>query len=493
MRAFKNSHRAEHVMELTSRSQKDERGIVNSAEIILLSPATGSLITEARPMFRWTLSNPRRGVQRVLYELKIVELRQAQTLDEALTTNPSVIDRRDLAGNSFQFPERGTQLVAERVYAWRVTAFDPNGKEVGHSGASFFGVNKWPTWTFCSLILSTANLDYCIGQMKGLAVGTALMTGTGPYSWTLTGATTGTGQSFSSTITIPAGSLPQTPGTYTLTLTVTRGNCTQTANFTVVVDVPPVAGTITVTPDPPATQLPLCPGQDAILTLNGQSSPGLIQWYSSLNQTSVFNNPIAGASNNTTQYTNPLSATTYFGVQVSSVNGACPPAYTTVPVFVKPPHGPVTISGPPIICVGASATLTVTSGSAGCTSFQWFCDGAPCGPNSSSMTVTDPGNYLVECFDGCATVPSNMITIQQDLLAVTITGPCCPCKGQKIKLCAQPVNGTPPYNYQWTANAGGGVTQCTLVIPVNTTTYSVTVTDANGCQAMDSFTATVCP
>jgi trimeric autotransporter adhesin len=326
------------------------------------------------------------------------------------------------------------------------------------------------------------------------------------FTWTLVqtsgpGSSGGSGSSISSTITIPPGVLPTTPGTYTYTLTVTDGTCTQTANFTLVVDAQPVAGTITVTPDPPATQLPLCPGQDAVLTLNGQSVPGLVQWYSSTNPNNFFVLANMISTGNTTQNTNPLNTTTYFGVQVSSLNGVCPPDYTIVQVPVKPPHGPVTISGPSIVCVNASATLNVASGSAGCTSFQWYCDGAPCGSNSPSMTVipftnytdTDPVNYQLDCFDGCSTVSSNIITIQPDLLAVDITGPCCPCKGQKIQLCAQPVNGTPQYQYLWSPNAGGVTTQCTLVIPNNTTTYSVTVHDANNCHASNSFTATVCP
>jgi len=465
----------------------------------LLSPAAGSLVAEARPTFRWKQIVG----ERILHRLTVAELRQGQTLEEALTANPPVIDRRDLAENLFQFPERGTQLVAEKVYAWRVTAFDLSGKEVSYGGPSFFGVKKWPMWILCAFVLSSANLDFCIGQMSGLTVGTALMTGTGPYTWIVSTTPLASGQTLSPTITIPASALPTTPGTYTYTLTVTRGNCAQMVNFTVVVDVQPVAGTITVTPDPPATQLPLCAGEAAILTLNGQSIPGLVEWYSSTNPnpTTFFVPANLISTGNTTQNTNPLNTTTYFGVQVSSLNGACPSANTIVQVPVKPPHGPVTISGPQVLCVGASATVNVTSGSAGCTTLQWYCDGVPCGPNLPSMTVlpfptysdTDPVNYQLDCYDGCSTVSSNILTIQPDLLAVDITGPCCPCKGQKIQLCAQPINGTPPYQYQWSPNAGGMMTQCTLVIPNTTTTYSVTVTDANGCHAMDSFTATVCP
>jgi hypothetical protein len=498
MGVFTSSHRAREVAKFAGSSQQNERGVVPPAQITLLSPATGSLIAEARPIFRWKLSSRPAGAQKVFYRLSIVELRQGQTLEEALRKNPPVLERRDLAQDSFQLPASGA-LITGKAYAWRVTAFEPNGKEAAGSGGSFFGVGTWPNWTFCALLMYAPSFNYCIGSMPGLTVAFALMTGTGSYFWTLTqtsgsGSYGGSSSSGSPTIFIPPTFLPTMPGTYTFTLTVTRatssGTCTQTANLTIVVDVQPVAGTITVTPAKPL----YCPGEDAVLTLNGQSVPGFIQWYSASSLNTLFSNPIVGAFGNTTQNTNPLpSATTYFGVQVSSPNGACPPAYASVQLNVQPPHGPVTISGPSVLCVGASGTLNVVSGGAGCTNFQWYCDGLPCGSNSPSITVTDPGNYSVECSDNCGTVMSNVITIQPDLLAVSISGLCCPCKGQKIQLCANPVNGTPPYNYQWSANAGGGQTQCKLVIPVVTTTYSVTVTDANGCQATNSFTATVCP
>src|SRR6185295_10028574 len=112
--------------------------------------------------------------------------RPKQTLDEALGKNPPVMERRNLTEDSFQFPERGVQLVASRVYAWRVTASDQNGKEVSRSGASFFGLSKWPPWTFCALIMYSSSFNFCIGQMSGLTVAIAFMTGTGPYFWTLT-------------------------------------------------------------------------------------------------------------------------------------------------------------------------------------------------------------------------------------------------------------------------------------------------------------------
>jgi hypothetical protein len=279
------------------------------------------------------------------------------------------------------------------------------------------------------------------------------------------------------------------------------GTCQPIApSVTVSVDPKPVAGTIT------ASSPIICPGDDSVLTLTGSS--GVVQWYSSTNPNpaTFFTAPhlMSGALGNTTQNSNILNTTTYFGVQVSSPNGVCPPVYSAiVPVTVnQPPSAPV-ITGLHVICLGGSVTLTAPALPSGLT-YQWYCNGAPCGiPNSQTLLVTEPGNYWVEIgwsalnpngsIKACGTVKSNIITVQPDLLGVNITGPCCPCKGQKVQLCAHPINGTGPYHYHWSANAGSSTAQCTLVIANTTTTYTVTVTDANNCQATDSFIVTVCP
>ncbi len=656
-------------------------------QIELISPTIGSLIQESRPTFRWKLSGFPLGVQRVIYALKVVEVLPEQGLEEALLKNKEVVGR-DLTEDQFQLQKTDGELAREKIYAWRIAAFDRPGNEISRSSASFFAVGAWPPWHFCFLIPIAQTINYCIGQTVAVANAFFVPSG-GPYSWTLTPGG-GSGVSTSPTITLPAGMIT-TPGTHNYTLTVSGPGCppqslpitivaspqatagtawvsgaihqwdppnwTQFANlccgsalklkldppivgniqweqsinngpFTAipgatgasvninssqlpcnpaqpvpiryrarvsttsacadfisnnvyVVIYPPAQGTVTASPTPicvgatstisltgnqagttvtwyqgpsasgpwtplglpagtvsfpvtpgittsyqavvqwpgvtfPAGTCPaatptvtvvvdqkpiagtivatppiICPGDDSVLTLTGSS--GLVQWYSSTNPnpTTFFTpgNMIVGATNNTTQDTNILNVTTYYGVVVSSPNGVCPAVQSAiVPVIVKPNPGPITISGPAFICPFGSATLNVTSGG-GSGHYQWYCDGAPCGPNSSTMTVTEPGNYQLEYDEGCAPVQSNIVTIQPDLLTVAITGPCCSCNGKKVKLCAAAANGVGPYTYSW---SNGATTSCILVIPNVTTTYTVTVTDTNGCKVSQSFTVTVC-
>ncbi|HWY97592.1 MAG TPA: PKD domain-containing protein, partial [Bacteroidia bacterium] len=55
------------------------------------------------------------------------------------------------------------------------------------------------------------------------------------------------------------------------------------------------------------------------------------------------------------------------------------------------------------------------------------------------------------------------------------------CIGQNATITATAVGGTPPFTYNW--NTGCTTSSCT-VSPLVTTTYTVTVTDANGCVAL---------
>lgn len=262
------------------------------------------------------------------------------------------------------------------------------------------------------------------------------------------------------------------------------------SSTTVVVDQKPVAGLLAVAPSSA-----ICPGDTATLTLTGYT--GLIQWYSSTNIFNLFaaSNQIAGATNNSMQNTNILHTPGYYfyGVTVSSPNGVCSSITTGLGILVKPLPTPPTITGPNpnYICAGGSATLTAPPLPAGST-YNWFCNGAPCGGGTQTLTVTEPGNYWVEINNGCGTAQSNTLTIKPDLLTVKINGgKCCIHNGQNVTLCAVATNGLPLYHYQWSGGSTAA-TSCITVHPNATTNYTVTATDNAGCQVSTSFIVTVC-
>ncbi len=62
------------------------------------------------------------------------------------------------------------------------------------------------------------------------------------------------------------------------------------------------------------------------------------------------------------------------------------------------------------------------------------------------------------------------------------------CKGSDTTICGYATGGAPPYQYLW---SNSSTSSCQTVSPVNTTNYSVTVTDANSGTATSSLTITV--
>lgn len=101
-----------------------------------------------------------------------------------------------------------------------------------------------------------------------------------------------------------------------------------------------------------------------------------------------------------------------------------------------------------------------------------------------SVTVTDAA--------GCTSVV-NVIITEPALLTVQATStPTSVCVGSPVTLNAVAVGGTPGYNYTWNPGAMPGANQPN-VIPAATTTYTVDVTDANGCTASAPVLVTVNP
>lgn len=134
------------------------------------------------------------------------------------------------------------------------------------------------------------------------------------------------------------------------------------------------------------------------------------------------------------------------------------------------------------ICDG-TATAGLTSGGTAPFTFNWSN-----GASTSALTGLCAGNYTVTISDanGCSVVDS--VTINEPaLLAVTVavdSNVFCP--GQATGgVSAAIVGGTTPYTFNW---SNGGT--ATFLSGITAGTYTVTVTDANGCTGLDSATVT---
>ena len=143
-----------------------------------------------------------------------------------------------------------------------------------------------------------------------------------------------------------------------------------------------------------------------------------------------------------------------------------------------------------VSCFGAndgSAGVTVSGGVSPYT-YTWSTT-----DTTSSITNLAPGNYSVTVMDsnGCTTVQNFTITEPNQLLAnATGTNVACggaPCTGS---VTASPSGGVPGFTYLWSTNSNPNLGTTPSLTNLCPDTYIVTVTDTNGCTAVDSFTVT---
>lgn len=254
---------------------------------------------------------------------------------------------------------------------------------------------------------------------------------------------------------------PSLTTTYTVTVTDVNG-CTDSDQITVTVNAPSAdAG-----PD-----VSICQGSST--TLSGTGA-GTYTWGPStgLSATNIPN-PVAS----------PVSTTTYT-LTVTDTNGCI--GTDDVSVTVNP--NPTAIaSNDTAICLFQSVTISAQGG----VSYSW----SPV-TGLSSSTVSNPVasptssiTYTVTVTDinGCTDSESVLITVN-NLPSADAGNDVSFCSGLSANL-----NATGGVSYQWSPSTGlsSTVVSNPVASPASTTTYTVTVTDGNGCQASDDVIVTV--
>ncbi len=207
-----------------------------------------------------------------------------------------------------------------------------------------------------------------------------------------------------------------------------------------------------------AGQDSLCPGQSTTLTATGGDT---YQWSTGASGAMVVVTP--GVS---TTYS--VTATEY-GCQGTAA----------VTVTVNPLPVPVATADPATLCVGQSTTLTASGGQ----TYVWSS-----GQTGASVVVTPSATtiYTVTATDSNGCQASTTVTVTVNPLPVpTIHAtPALICAGDTATLTAD--GGT---SYLWST---GDAVATISVAPLNTTIYSVTVTNL-GCTASASATILVNP
>ena len=182
----------------------------------------------------------------------------------------------------------------------------------------------------------------------------------------------------------------------------------------------------------------------------------------------VIANPVAS----------PLSTTTYV-VTITNANGCTD--QDTVVVTVYPLPGPaITPSGPTSFCQGGQVTLT----SDPFNSYLWNTTAT-----TQSITVNQSGTYSVNVTDTNTCAAQSQITVTVFPLPNANAGnDTSICLSQTVQLNASGGN-----TYTW--QPGNTLSDSTIANPqagmTQTTTYTVVVTDLNGCVNTDSITVTI--
>lgn len=326
----------------------------------------------------------------------------------------------------------GPSITVSASGTYTVTGTDANG--CSNTASQVVTINPLPNVSFSGLASS-----YCEDDCAGY-----LLTGNPPGgSFTYSGSS-----GFSSNTFTPCDA---EAGTYTFTYTYTDGNgCTNSATQTT---------TVHPVPEPeitPLTGTTVCFGNNVILTTQAAAQ---YLWSNGATTQSITLTQVAHSGSYTVEATNA------FGCSATS-----DPITVTIHALPTPVVS-IVDNLPPSICEGETLDLTTSSYS----SYLW----QPGLQTTQTITVSATGNYRVTVTDGngCSgTSPIQTITVHPNPVP-TISGSLSFCTGESTTLTSSAAS-----SYSWTP--GGEITQSIVVTVAGT--YSVEVTDANGCQGTAS-------
>ena len=351
------------------------------------------------------------------------------------------------AGSKFYW----SQITNGRI----VSVMDPDGTPDQYGSMILYTTSAPGPLTITVMEVNPANCGTTVSRTVNVTQRTAV-TASGPTTFCAGGSVTLTAS--------PSSSYLWSNGATTQSITVTvAGNYSVTESDNAC---SPTSDPITVTVNPlpqpvinasgPTT---FCAGGS--VTLTAPSGP-LYHW-----------------SNGATTQSIVVTASGNYSVTFTDWNGCSATSAATTVTVNAPPTPSISASGPTTICAGGSVTLTASSAS----SYLWSN-----GATTQAITVSGAGSYSVTVTgaNGCTATSAPAVVTVNALPTATITagGPTTFCDGASVTLTA-----TAASSYLWSNGA------TTRAITASTAgSYSVTVTDANGCSATSAgTTVTVTP
>lgn len=285
----------------------------------------------------------------------------------------------------------------------------------------------------------SVNMVSCYGGTNGAVAYTAAG-GTTPYSYNWSSGA------------ITANNTGLSAGTYTLTITDGNG-CTVSAMA--LITQPPAINFNT----PVISNVSCFNGSNGQISVSnsGGVAPYSYQWSTGAYTSNLSNLP---AGTYTVTVTDANACT---GIRILNVTQPAAIAIQSV------------INGIPCFGMNNAAIVVNTSGGVAPYSYSWSN-----GMNSNNIGSLSPGLYSITITDAnnCIFDTSFSIT-QPPVLQASVANPDTLCIGQSAILNAVVNGGTPAYSYQWSNSNSSNSIQ---VNPVITASYTLTVTDANGCN-----------
>lgn len=274
------------------------------------------------------------------------------------------------------------------------------------------------------------------------------------WSWSFPGGSPGSSSSQN-----PQNIFYETPGTYNASLLVSNADGSDSHTIEAI---------ITVNEAPDYTMIPSAPschdGNNGAIDLSIANPASFsFQW----------------SNGATTQNLSGVSPGSY-SVAVTNASGCITEQTATVP---NPSAISLTMNSVNISCNGASDGLASvsTGGGNGPFGLSWNT-----GQSGSTISGLPAGSYTVTAIDvnGCSANASVSVTEPQEL-TINLFDEDIGCNGNPGAATASVQGGTPPYAYNWSTGETGEA--ITGLAPGS---YSVSVTDANGCSINEDFDIT---
>lgn len=312
-------------------------------------------------------------------------------------------------------------------------------------------------------LISPNTYKICQGQF---ATFSSLYSATA-YSWNFGGAITNPGSVQSLTAQF------NTPGFYTITMSMITDCCGLSPNDVISLYVIPLSAATSSGPNV------ICAGASTTLSISGLTASDNVVWSPTTNITATTANSIT---------VQPTVTTTYVAtVTPSLTNGG-----TTVTGCPKTLTFPITVNALPTMTLTSTnvsctnngqAVATVTS--PGLYNFLWTTGAVSFNTTSSTLNSLSIGNYSVTATrtsTGCQVTQSVMVNPSPTVPFVYLQSNTATCTGlPNGSITVNTSTGSPNFNYVWNGlpagSSLGSLTQTNLLPG----TYSVNVTDNNGC------------